>query len=271
MVSNNIKYQGNRILLSHERTRRGEFKIYPSNHLLTYVIEGTLQIKINTQSKSFSKGSFVLLKKFTPAHITKTWDNSDEKFSSIVFTFQNLLIQDALSQIALPRLSTVTKDVELVEIAPNPLLVNFINSLFPIFRGKVEMKENIAKLKTLESLIAVIESDPALVHVFYDYTKPYKADLYNFMQHHFKENRPLKEFARDSARSLSTFKRDFRKLFNTSPAKWLKERRLSFAYHLLKNSNRKASDIYLEIGFEDLAHFSKSFKNQFGINPSKIN
>lgn len=31
-----------------------------------------------------------------------------------------------------------------------------------------------------------------------------------------------------------------------------------------------ASDIYIELGFEDLAHFSRSFKKYFGKNPSEV-
>jgi len=39
---------------------------------------------------------------------------------------------------------------------------------------------------------------------------------------------------------------------------------------LIKEKGSKPSDVYLEVGFEDLSHFSYAFKNAFGVAPSKI-
>jgi AraC-like DNA-binding protein len=33
----------------------------------------------------------------------------------------------------------------------------------------------------------------------------------------------------------------------------------------------KPTEIYLEVGFEDLSHFSFSFKKKYGIAPNKLN
>ena len=90
------------------------------------------------------------------------------------------------------------------------------------------------------------------------------------MNFHYLENKPLTEFAKQSGRSISTFKKDFQAIFNTTPAKWLKNKRLEHAYSLLSTTQRKASEVYIDSGFEDLAHFSKSFKSRFGINPSEF-
>ena len=59
-------------------------------------------------------------------------------------------------------------------------------------------------------------------------------------------------------------------IFDETPHQWILKKRLSFARNLLIQGERKASDIYLEAGFEDLAHFSRTFKKQFGIPPSKV-
>ena len=55
-----------------------------------------------------------------------------------------------------------------------------------------------------------------------------------------------------------------------TPAKWLKQKRLDEAYYLLKEKKFKTTDVYAEVGFEDLSHFSFVFKKHFGINPSSI-
>ncbi|WP_262497324.1 helix-turn-helix domain-containing protein [Parapedobacter koreensis] len=54
------------------------------------------------------------------------------------------------------------------------------------------------------------------------------------------------------------------------PHRWLQHRRLQEAHYLIKEMGRAPSDVYLEIGFEDLSHFSFAFKKQYGVSPSKL-
>jgi len=60
--------------------------------------------------------------------------------------------------------------------------------------------------------------------------------------------------------SVAAFRRDFKKAFNTTPQKWLTERRLQPAYYHIKEKQRKPTDVYFEAGFENLSHFSHSLK-----------
>lgn len=70
--------------------------------------------------------------------------------------------------------------------------------------------------------------------------------------------------------SLSTFKRHFIKEFNESPGKWFRDKRLLRAKDLLQISKMKPSDIYLDLGYNNLSNFSSAFKTKFGVNPSEI-
>ena len=95
--------------------------------------------------------------------------------------------------------------------------------------------------------------------------------LVDFMMKNFHCNEPVTNFARRSGRSLSTFKREFAQTFGTTPAKWLKNKRLSEAFFLIKHKNKKPQDIYIELGFENLSHFYVSFKRKYGHTPAMIN
>ena len=70
--------------------------------------------------------------------------------------------------------------------------------------------------------------------------------------------------------SLATFKRDFEKFYHTTPRRWLQQRRLQESYHRIKELKESPSDVYLELGFENLSHFSFVFKKAYGIVPSKL-
>ncbi|WP_410566174.1 helix-turn-helix domain-containing protein, partial [Bacillus sp. SIMBA_033] len=50
---------------------------------------------------------------------------------------------------------------------------------------------------------------------------------------------------------------------------WLLQKRLREAHYLL-GKGKMASDIYTDLGFEDLSHFSFTFKKLYGIPPSKV-
>ena len=83
-------------------------------------------------------------------------------------------------------------------------------------------------------------------------------------------NLKLEEIAFLCNMSLSTFKRHFTNEYNEPPGKWLQDKRLQKAKDLLQNGDLKASDIYLNIGYNNLSNFSVAFKNKFGFSPSQL-
>jgi len=87
------------------------------------------------------------------------------------------------------------------------------------------------------------------------------------MEQYFNKNISLGDMAELSGRSLSTFKREFSRTFNTTPAKWIRERRLSWAAQLLRNSNKNITEITYDSGYDSLSHFSSLFRKQYGMTP----
>lgn len=96
-----------------------------------------------------------------------------------------------------------------------------------------------------------------------------KTDLQTFMTKNYMHNAPLERFAELSGRSLSTFRRDFQNIFGMQPHKWILQKRLETAYKRIVEYREKPSDIFWELGFETLAHFSRKFKEHYGYAPSK--
>ena len=69
--------------------------------------------------------------------------------------------------------------------------------------------------------------------------------------------------------SESSFKRVFKKHFQSSPGKWFREKRLEHSAFLLRNKSKRPSDIYQEIGYENLSNFTQAFKIKFGVTPKR--
>ena len=83
-------------------------------------------------------------------------------------------------------------------------------------------------------------------------------------------NLKLEEIAFLCNMSLSTFKRHFTNEYKEPPGKWLQDKRLQKAKELLQKGDLKASDIYLDIGYNNLSNFSVAFKKKFGMSPTDI-
>jgi AraC-like DNA-binding protein len=79
----------------------------------------------------------------------------------------------------------------------------------------------------------------------------------------------LKELSFLSNMSVSKFKREFEKHFQSSPSKWFQEKRLEHSAYLLKNKSNRPSDIFEEIGYESLSNFIQAFKTKFGVTPKQ--
>jgi len=152
----------------------------------------------------------------------------------------------------------------------NPFIKGFFDSLLPYFHARKPFSDSMLTLKTNEAIELLLQHDPQLQHLLFDFNEPHKVHLPDYMHRHFMFNVPLERFARHTGRSLAAFKRDFGKAFGMAPGKWLQQRRLEEAHRLLQAEGRKPSDVYLDVGFENLSHFSFAFKKHFGITPAQV-
>jgi AraC-like DNA-binding protein len=140
----------------------------------------------------------------------------------------------------------------------------------PYYKGGGKIDVPFADIKREELLIILLQNQPELAGIFFDYGIPEKINLEAFMHRNYTFNVSLQKFAYLTGRSLSAFKRDFKTIFQETPNRWLVQRRLQEAHFLMDKKNKKPSEIYLDLGFEDLSHFSYAFKKQFGLAPTEL-
>ena len=67
--------------------------------------------------------------------------------------------------------------------------------------------------------------------------------------------------------SVSQFERNFKKLFNMTPLKFINKVRVDNACEMLISSYATLSEIALDCGFYDHSYFTKIFKAQMGQTP----
>lgn len=148
------------------------------------------------------------------------------------------------------------------------LLESFFASLVHYFDLESELPEKIISVKIEEAITILRVLDPDIDNVLADFSQVEKINLVDFMEKNYMFNMNMEKFGHMTGRSLTTFKRDFKKAFNETPQKWIIQKRLELAHHQLLKGGRKPIEVYLETGFENLSHFSFAFKKHFGYPPT---
>ena len=164
----------------------------------------------------------------------------------------------------------VERSHEPIIFADHLLLQSLFNSLQPYFDLADALPADIASFKVEEAIRILRAINPAADGLLGHFEVPGKLDLVTFMEQNFRFNLPLEKFGYLTGRSLTTFKKDFKQAFNTSPGRWLTHKRLELAHYQIVEQQRKPTEVYLDTGFEDLSHFSFAFKKQYGYPPSQF-
>jgi len=237
-----------------------------AEHTFVYIIKGIMNLYDGSEHRALKAGEYCIARKNRLGRFNKyKVDGELEK----VFVFFD---EDFLRRFQEKHKSKATRFLPsstLISINKNELIPGFIQSLRPYYdHGKIEAA--FADVKREELLIILLQSQPELAGLFFDYGTPEKINLEEFMNRNYTFNVSVERFAYLTGRSLSAFKRDFKTIFKETPNRWLVQKRLGEAHFLIEKKHKRPSDIYIDLGFEDLSHFSFAFKKLFGVAPSEL-
>jgi AraC family transcriptional regulator, exoenzyme S synthesis regulatory protein ExsA len=257
------------IFYSYLAATRKEKVAFLEHNILVLQVSGRFNMDTASECISLNKGQMLLVRKNQLGTLTKE-PLGEEDYQTIVICLR----EDLLRQIALEEGIDVGHKYNgkpNVVLPESDLMQAFFHSVVPyIKRPDEQITQTLGMLKVREAVHLLLYTMPQLRDLLFDFSEPHKIDLERFMLSNFHFNVPVEKFAQLTGRSLAAFKRDFQKIFNMAPRQWLHEKRLMEARHLIEVKNRKPSAIYLDLGFESLSHFSRSFKKRFGSAPSAI-
>ena len=145
-----------------------------------------------------------------------------------------------------------------------------ITSLFASMTPYFDPQDDFMHLKLQEGLLALLHIDERFAPTLFDFNEPWKIDILDFMNKNYMYEFSMEELAHYTGRSLATFKRDFKKISDLTPEKWLIRKRLEVAYAMMQEGGKKIVDVYTSVGFKNQSHFSAAFKKQYGIPPTAV-
>lgn len=247
----------------------GNIGIWTQTDHLIHVLTGNSTWKTASRTWSIGAGEAVYVKKgayVLPEHL-------DDDYCVQVFFIPDSFIKATVIELA-PALRDVLQPVDsndlLIRINSDTGLSAFFSAMSIYFAGDEDPPAALLRLKLRELLTTILvgQGNPLLSTYLRQVAASASPSVAAIMEMNFYHNLPLAAFAKMCHRSLSSFKRDFRKLYGVSPGKWLLGKRLERAASLLHTSDLTVTEVVFECGFEDLSHFSRAFKERFDHSPS---
>jgi AraC family transcriptional regulator, exoenzyme S synthesis regulatory protein ExsA len=234
-------------------------------HSFVRILSGEMKVVQAQSTYTFLPGDTILFPRNQLASVIKR-PKEGKPYKAIVLGLTTAHLQQYYSKITFKKPLLHSAQTQL--FTPHPLLESYFSSLLPYFDLEDELPTDIAHLKMEEAISIIRTLGRNMDATLTDFSEPGKLDLAAFMDKNYMFNLSLEKFAYLTGRSLSTFNRDFRNTFHATPQKWLTQKRLELAHFQLIEKSKKPVDVYLETGFENLSHFSRAFKKQFGYAPS---
>jgi len=150
------------------------------------------------------------------------------------------------------------------------LIQKYIEGLLFYFENLSLVNDDILilKLKEIILLLSQTQSAETIRVILSQLFSPATYTFKQVIEAHVFSPVSVEELAKKTNLSVSSFKREFSKVYNDTPANYIKNKRLEKAAELLLISDKRVTDIAFDCGFNDLANFTKSFHDKYNVAPT---
>jgi AraC-like DNA-binding protein len=238
---------------------------------IAYVLSGRRIFHKKQRSWELKEGTCFFVKKGT--HIAEKPQYED--WCVMVFfmpdSFLSQVMHENWKSLPLEDLPEPGSD-HVLSLDVDDLSKSFFLSMPPYFSQKPPPPENLLELKFKELLLCLLANNKNkhLLAYLKNLSNQKYQSLAEIMENNYTFNLTLDEYAKLACKSVPTFKREFKRIFNDTPAKWILRKRLDLATDLLQRTSLPIGEIVFECGFENPTHFSRVFKDKMGVQPSQF-
>jgi len=198
-------------------------------------------------------------------YVVSDFVTKENAFEAIVFFIDDELIKKFLIFYT-QKDRGMKSDSKIIKIRSNSRVDKYVIALNTEYKGRINSFSQV-EIKIIEFLLLLSSYDENKEFIS-SLVKPKKRRVIKeFMEANYCENLNIEDYASLTGRSVSTFNREFKRVFSTTPNKWLISERLKKSRELLKNTNISVTDVSLEVGYENLSHFISAYKKQYGVTP----
>lgn len=240
-------------------------------HFMIYIFTGELAIKDvgRNEETIISAGECVFVRRDHKLILTKR-PSATEQYKGVTMAFERNFLRNYYQTLDHNSIPVNTEPIEtsIIRLPSHPNIKSIFISMLPYFNTKAQPLEEVMKLKQQEGVLTLLDIDKRFCSILFDFTEPWKIDILDFLNDNYMYEFSLTEIASYTGRSLATFKRDFKKISDLPPQRWLMQKRLEVAKEKLKNEGKRISEVYAEVGFKNRSHFATAFRKQYGYPPT---
>lgn len=245
-----------------------KFGIWSDSNYFAFISSGKKMWKTLYHDYEVNKGDIIFVKK--GANLTHQF--FEDEFCAIFIFIPDDFIKSFLQKKP-TLLNDLQKDLSdqdaVLRVKPDELLESYCTSVMSYLSLSEKPNEELLKLKFEELLLnlCIGKDHKNIRDYFISLCQDQEYLMSRVMEENFGYNLKISDYAQLCHMSLSTFKRSFRQFYKTTPASWLKQRKLDLALHRLLTSDLTVNQISFECGFEDPSHFIRVFKQKHNVTP----
>ncbi len=241
-----------------------EYHSYELPRLCT-ILQGAKSIKINNSEElSYQRDQFVLL----PPE-TNVFMKMPEHTKALVYEFDDHMVGH-VSQRVLEVLETDMTDMHAPKTFAIEAVENRIAALHTrmqeILLSEEARHEFLVDLTAQEMVFELLRKQTCQRLIAGNSNHPIQKAM-RILNSPAGLQMTLSQVAEEVGLSLSNFSQKFKAMTDTSPKQYITQRRLQTSKTNLKKMN--VTDAALESGYDNISHFIRLFKNEFGVTPKQ--
>ena len=242
-------------------------QIILNQNTFSFLIEGNKEVVFDNSTLSIDNSKFLIMKS---GHCLMTEKLSNtQNYRSVLLFFSNEIVLKFIRENGLNG-NKLSAYKSVYSFNYDEFIQRFINSLLAIPKLSTNTQKRILEVKFEEILLYLTEIyGVEFLHSLSEKSNDISQKFIQTVETNWMGKLTLKELAFLCNMSVSTFNREFKKQYAESPIKWFQNKRLAYAHHLLSKEQKSSSEIYVEVGYENLSSFIQAYKSKFGITPKQ--
>ncbi|MFJ7936140.1 helix-turn-helix domain-containing protein [Sporosarcina sp. NPDC096371] len=255
LPSDNVEYPGLGVLIAGHFLEKDTYQTRRvngmSDWLITFTLSGEGYFIVDDEKITSSQGDVILLMPKVP-HQYGTREGSEWNFMWVHFS-PELFETNYLSGENLVKLTMENKHIQ------NRLSQAF-DKLILDYRERNNYWFELCQNSLKEILLLIAQKQKYSI-------EPRVEEVLHLLSKQMSESFKIEELARKVGLSPSRLSHLFKENVGSSILETLKQMRLNQAALLLEHTDRNASEVAVEVGFQNYNHFAIQFRKRFGISP----
>lgn len=191
-------------------------------------------------------------------------NDQEEPIEALGIYFQEPVVKEIFNSVSAPWNKSLIGKVDV-----NPILDAYKTGILKYMMHPEIFSRDlmIVKIKELLLILAHSVQAPSIHHFLSSLFSRNELDMRNVIEKNMYSSLSIDQIAFLCGMSLATFKRRFQEIFQTSPAEFIRSKKLEKSVQLLLMPNTRISEIAYDSGFESISTFNRAFKSKFGVSP----